>query len=141
MNNQPILITAEEAAEITAFSERQIKKWSTECDSPCIPYIKINRSTRYLREEIEAWLYQVVQRGTVDDRELALITSDLMKQRPGPYNDGRNGHNASSSLCHYGPEAPGSHKGKGQNKQVKSRKCAEGDADARVAQYLPFPRQ
>ena len=121
----PLMLDLERVAQILSISKRQLYKWSRQSNPPCFPCIMIGRSVRYLVREVEEWTRQVALRGAVDDRELARITTDLIKQRPGPYNGGQNEHTALSSLCQRAPKAPVSHKGKGQRTLERFRKYVE----------------
>lgn len=120
-----LLVDLDQVAQMVSFSKRQLYKWSRQSDPPCFPSVTIGHSVRYLVQEVEEWTRQVALRGAVDDHELARITSDLIKQRPGPYSGEQNEHSASSSLCRHAPKAPVSHKGKGQRTLERFQKYVE----------------
>ena len=54
MENKESLLTTEEAGKVLGMSEQTMRIWRIENRGPS--FVKINRSIRYLREDLEAFI-------------------------------------------------------------------------------------
>lgn len=61
----PTLNTAE-AARYTGLAESTLKQWRCKGGDHAIPFLKVGRSVRYLRSDLDAYLYSRRRRSTTE---------------------------------------------------------------------------